>query len=134
MTVEDHLNHIIKNLDEKGSIDTNKISDGCHTFGELYDHRAKLFSVICNLNKEISWKSKLHDDGTMYEGYFIVGIETEEGQATYHYGLELWDLFDVAELPMAPKYDGHNSEQAIERIVSLGKVKKIGSYSKPEGV
>ena len=130
MTIEEHLNHIITNLDDKGEIDTNKISDGSHTFEELYDHRAKLFSVICNLHKEISWKSRLHDDGTMYEGYFIVGIETEEGQATYHYGLELWDLFDVEELPRAPKYDGHHSNQAIERITSLGKVKAKGSYPK----
>ena len=130
MTVEEHLNNIINNLDKKGENDTNKISDGSHTFGELYDHRAKLFSVICNLHREISWKSRLHDDGTMYEGYFIVGIETREGQATYHYGLELWDFFDVKELPMAPKYDGHNSEQAIERIQSLGKVKTKGSYPK----
>ncbi len=130
MTVEDHLNNIIKNLDKKGFIDTNKISDGGHTFDELYNHRAKLFSVICNLHKEISWKSRLHDDGTMFEGYFIVGIETEEGQATYHYGLELWDLFDVVELPRAPKYDGHNSEQAIERIQSLGKIKTKGGYQK----
>ena len=128
MTIEEHLNHIIKNLDEKGSIDTNQISDRCHTFGELYDHRAKLFSVICNLHREISWKSRFHDNGTMFDGYFIVGIETEEGQATYHYGLELWDLFDVEELPKAPKYDGHNSNQAIARILSLGKVKSKGSY------
>jgi len=128
MTIEEHLNHIIKNLDEKGLIDTNQISDKCHTFGELYDHRAKLFSVICNLHRNISWKSRLHDDGTMFDGYFIVGIETEEGQATYHYGLELWDLFDVEELPIAPKYDGHNSDQAIERIQSLGKIKSKEGY------
>lgn len=75
------------------------------------------------MNRSISWKSKFHDDGTMYEGYFIVGIQTGEGQATYHYGLELWDLFDVPELERAPKYDGHNSLQAIQRIYSLGRKK-----------
>lgn len=130
MTIEEHLNHIIKNLDEEGVIDANKISDGSHTFDELYDHRVKLFSVICNLYRDISWKSKFHDDGTMFDGYFIVGIETEEGQATYHHGLDLWDLFDVEELPKAPKYDDHNSNQAIERILSLGKIKPKGCYHK----
>ncbi len=116
----DMINSIIKTFEEQGELDTNLISDGCHSFGELYTHRAMLFSVICHLNRSISWKSKFHDDGTMYEGYFIVGINTEEGQATYHYGVELWDLFDVLELERAPKYDGHNSTQAIQRIYSLG--------------
>ena len=30
--------------------------------------------------------------------------------------LEYWSLFDVKELPSAPKWDGHTAEQAIERI------------------
>lgn len=121
MELEKELNQMIEKLAQQSLIDTNKISDGYHTFDELYEHRAKLFSIICNMNKDISWKSRLHDDGTMIEGMFIVGINTELGHATYHYGLRYWDLFDVKELEKAPKYDGHNSSQAIERILSLGK-------------
>ena len=34
------------------------VSDGYHTFNELYHHRAVLFSVICNLMPEKAWKSK----------------------------------------------------------------------------
>lgn len=120
MTIEEHLNQITYWLNEKNFIDTNLLSDGVHTFGELYEHRAKLFSVICNIFKDISWKSKYHDDGSMVEGYFIVGIDTPKGQATYHYGLCYWDLFAVVELERAPRYDGHTSDQAIERIQSLG--------------
>ena len=63
-------------------------SDGCHTFEELYEHRMALFSVICNTYKDKAWKSKLHDDGTMFKDYFIVGITTEEGEYTYHYHLD----------------------------------------------
>ena len=95
-------------------------SDGYHTFNELYHHRAVLFSVICNIYKDISWKSKRHDDGTMYNGMFIVGIETPSGQATYHYDIEpYWDMFDVKELEYAPKWDGHTPDEAIKRIESL---------------
>lgn len=102
--------------------DIGEISDGYHSFNELYDHRAKLFSVICNSNKELAWKSKLHDTGDMYDGMFIVGIDTPNGQATYHYDIELyWDMFDVKELKKAPKWDGHTSSEAIERILSLSK-------------
>lgn len=99
---------------------TGDTSDGYHTFDELYDHRAKLFSVIVRCFKDRAWKSKLHHDGTMYEGMFIVGVETPQGQATYHYDIDpYWDLFDCKELARAPEWDGHTPEQAISRIVSL---------------
>lgn len=100
------------------------LSDGYHTFNELYHHRAILFSVICNEHPDISWKSKLHHDGTMFDGMFIVGINTPEGQATYHYDINpYWDMFRVRELEKAPEWDGHTSEQAIERIASLTREK-----------
>lgn len=102
----------------KGNI--GNLSDGYHTFNELYHHRAILFSVICNSMPDKAWKSKLHDTGDMYEGMFIVGIETPEGQATYHYDIEpYWDLFKVKELEKAPKYDGHTPQEAIDRISKL---------------
>ena len=105
-------------------------SDGYHTFNELYHHRAVLFSVICNTYKDISWKSKRHDDGTMYDGMFIVGIETPNGQATYHYDIEpYWDMFDVKELEYAPKWDGHTPEEAIERIGWLSIRNNKSSYT-----
>jgi hypothetical protein len=93
------------------------LSDGYHTFNELYHHRAVLFSVICNSMPERAWKSKLHDTGDMFDGMFIVGIETNEGQATYHYDVDpYWDMFHVKELERAPKWDGHTPQDAIERI------------------
>lgn len=97
-----------------------EISDGYHTFNELYHHRAVLFSVICNTHKEIAWKSKVHHDGTMYDGMFVVGINTAAGQATYHYDTDpYWDMFDIKELPAAPEWDGHTPEEAIKRIGDL---------------
>lgn len=69
------------------------ISDGYHTFKELYAHRVKLFVALCNSvydrnknwnnNREVQssyqenefpWKSLKHADGTMYNGMFIAGI------------------------------------------------------------
>ena len=98
------------------------LSDGYHTFNELYEHRAVLFSVICNQNKSKAWKSKKHDDGSMFDGMFIVGIETPLGQATYHYDIEpYWHLFHVEERDVAPPFDGHTSKDAIIRIASLRK-------------
>lgn len=118
---EKYINEMIKREEELGTVDTNNISDGCHTFGELYDHRAKLFSIICNQDFiwEKAWKSQLHNDGTMFDGYFIVGINTPKGQATYHYEIKYWDYFHVKELDRAPEWDGHTANEAIERLLSL---------------
>lgn len=92
-------------------------SDGYHTFNELYHHRAILFSVVCNQNKELAWKSKLHHDGTMFDNMFIVGIDTPAGQATYHYDIEpYWGMFSVKELDKAPEWDGHTPDEAIQRL------------------
>lgn len=98
--------------------DSSRVSDGSHTFDELYYHRMVLFSVICNSNKDISWKSKLHDNGNMIDGMFIVGVETPEGQITYHYPLEFWNNFKVKRVKVAPVWDGHTSED-IDRLFSL---------------
>lgn len=100
---------------------TGETSDGYHTFNELYHHRAVLFSVIARDHPDLAWKSKLHSDGTMYDGMFIVGIETPDGQATYHYDIDpYWEMFDCKELERAPEWDGHTPEQAIARIATLG--------------
>lgn len=99
------------------------VSDGYHTFDELYDHRAIEFAIICRAYPHLSWKSMQHDDPDfpMYEGMFIVGIETPAGQATYHYDINpWWNIFaDVPEYERAPEYDGHTPNDVIERLKSL---------------
>ena len=98
-------------------------SDGYHTFNELYHHRAVLFSVICNDRPTLAWKSKLHHDGTMFDGMFIVGIDTPDGAATYHYDMDpYWNMFNVPEVENAPEWDGHTSDEAIMRIGTLRRV------------
>lgn len=118
--LENYCGELEKELFElKEKIKTGELSDGYHTFNELYHHRAILFSVICNQNKDIAWKSKKHDDGTMFDGMFIVGIKTPLGQYTYHYDIEpYWNMFDVKELENAPKWDGHEPKD-IDRLFSI---------------
>ena len=110
-------------LDKLGNA-TNHVdgntSDGYHTFNELYHHRAVLFSVIVSMFPEMSWKSKKHHDGSMYDNMFIVGINTPQGQATYHYDIDpYWNIFNCTVLENAPEWDGHTSNEAITRIASL---------------
>lgn len=101
---------------------TGDTSDGYHTFNELYHHRAVLFSVIVRDHPDMAWKSKMHHDGTMYDGMFIVGLDTPQGQATYHYDVDpYWDMFECRELDRAPEWDGHTPDDAIARIATIGR-------------
>lgn len=103
------INMTIEKLEDKSGV-----SDGSHTFDELYYHRMYLFSIICSQNRDNAWKSKKHDDGTMFEDYFIVGISTDGGDFSYHYQMKYWNFFtDVTELEFAPLWDGHDSTDII---------------------
>lgn len=112
------INNYLDFLRKEG-ISRKKVSDGYHTFDELYYHRMILFSLLLNANPDISWKAKRHHDGTMFDDTsFICGIETPEGQYTYHYHLKDWDMFKVKALEFAPEYDGHKPSD-ITRLLSI---------------
>ena len=104
--------------DERDNGIGNEIKDEYHTMSELYFNRLVLFSVIVKQFKDKAFKSKKHEDGSMFKDFFIVGLETPQGQYSYHYHIKYWDMFDCKELEYAPKYDGHESSD-IGRLYSL---------------
>lgn len=112
LTIENNI------IQPQNGINIEDISDGYHSYKELYQHRELLFSIICRLFPEKSWKSKAHADGSMDSGWIIVGITTNEGDFTYHYKLEDWNMFPVKELEKAPEYDGHTPKDIV-RLLSL---------------
>ena len=124
----ENINPIIVAMKDTGVLNTKKVSDKYHTFGDLYDHRNYLFSVICSQNKDKSWKSKKHFDeenDPMFNGDFVVGINTPLGVVSYHCKLEFWDLFDdVKEIPNAPEYDGCTQDETFARLRSLASESK----------
>lgn len=105
-----------------GIDDIGELSDGHHTFDGLYHQRAVLFAALVKANKDKAWKSRKHDDGKYCfddPTMFIVGIDTPEGQYTYHYHIDdYWNLFDCKTLERAPKWDGHD-EKDVTRLLSL---------------
>ena len=106
---------------EHKNVGRGGISDGYHTFSELYYHRTVLFAVLCNSYPERAWKAKHHAEGDMpmFEGFFIVGINTPEGQYNYHVSMEHWHMFhEIVEVPTAPRWDGHRPSD-ISRLASL---------------
>lgn len=111
-----------KTLDQQSCKDKGEISDGYHTFNQLYHQRAILFATIVNQNKDKAWKSFKHSDGhyCFDEGgeMFIVGIDTPEGSYTYHYHKKYWDYFNCKELEYGKVWDGH-TEEDVTRLLSL---------------
>lgn len=100
--------------------DVGKLSDGHHTFDDLYWQRCILFAKLVELFKDKAWKTKRHDDGELCFGgdNFLVCIDTPDGPYSYHYPMKDWDLFKCKELYKAKPFDGHTSKD-VERILSL---------------
>ncbi len=118
------VNEHIQRAKEMGILDPKDVSDGYHTFQELYDHRIALFLALCRtINYEADvWRSKLHSDGSMFDGCFVVGIETKPGrQITYHLPIKRWgDTEFIREYEKAPcVYDGHTPQDVLERLKNL---------------
>lgn len=128
------------------NINMNLVSDGYHTFGELYEHRITNFIALCriidggypnimvvsqvepNTIKKMDtgnpvWRSKKHSDGELAFGgtWFVLGISKEKGkQITYHLPIKDWSKTSFAEeLEQAPEWDGHSSEDVLERLSKL---------------
>ena len=93
---------------ELPAVDVEKISDGYHTFEDLYEQRLILSATLAK-NNPYAWKSKRHEDGSVPfgGGWFIMGFDTDEGCYTYHYELNDWDLFQCKELDKGKPWDGH---------------------------
>lgn len=101
------------------TIDVEKISDGYHTFADLYEQRLILSAALAKNNSH-AWKSKRHEDGSVPfgGGWFIMGFDTDEGCYTYHYELKDWDLFQCKELDKGKPWDGHTSKD-VRRLLSI---------------
>ncbi|RYC69610.1 WDGH domain-containing protein [Spirosoma sordidisoli] len=113
-------------------VDSNQVSDGYHTFGELYEHRICLWIALCEIAQTVKdrdeycyehivWRSKAHSDSSEWDGWFLLGLMTEPGkQMTYHLPMSKWDECSFARtLEKAPEYDGHTSSDVLARIKEL---------------
>ncbi len=127
--IEETINSQIHAFAKDKQINTENISDGYHTFGELYEHRIMLFLALCRTmiarwhgsKGEFVWRSVKHSDGSNFPGWFIVGLSKIPGeQITYHLPMKYWKLTDFIEtLDKAPIWDGHTSADVLGRLQKL---------------
>lgn len=116
----------IEELQNKETIETSKgnytitesgdISDGYHTFSELYDHRCLLFLCwMCSdgCSGDVYWYEE------HYPGWdLVVYYEKNIGQISYHIPIKYRHITqklyngDISEY----KYDGHTSEDVLKRL------------------
>ena len=113
-------------------INIGRLSDGYHTFDELYEFRkmynAALFNEWGNPGFDIldvkynvhkSWK---HYDGELAfgGGWFIVSAMLPTGLISNHYKAEDWDLFQVPEVDKALfEFDEHTGADVLQRLKDL---------------
>ena len=109
----------LQSISDMPAADVEKMSDGYHTFADLYEQRLILSSALAKNNPH-AWKSKRHDDGSVPfgGGWFIMGFDTDEGCYTYHYELKDWDLFQCEEMDKGKPWDGHTSKD-VRRLLSM---------------
>lgn len=141
----EEINNTIKKGKEDKVIESDLISDGWHTFGELYQFRKMYNAALFNeWGKDLSivghkdnghgretpiyrakysvHKSWKHNDGEYCFGnekkWFIVSALTPYGLISNHYKAEDWDLFH--KVPVVDKalfsFDGHTGQDVISRL------------------
>lgn len=100
--------------------DAGLVSDGYHTFNELYEHRHLLYLSLLKVGGFKGWRSRRHSDGASYEGWFLVGatVPGVQAQISYHLPDRLWDhcpWLETHEIAPVP-WDGHSSQDVLERL------------------
>jgi hypothetical protein len=103
--------------------DLSQLSDGYHTFADLYEHRHALCLALMRAMPEHCWYSWRHSDGERCFGgndWFIIGIEPPGGNSvTYHLPAELYPAAratGAVELEKARPWDGHSAADVALRL------------------
>ena len=103
--------------------DIGEVSDGYHTFNELYEYRllynASMFNELAKQGLYDVHKSRKHSDGKYpfdNPNWFIVMAELPTGQISNHYEMKDWVLFDIPEKEVANVWDGHSPKDVTERL------------------
>jgi hypothetical protein len=113
--------------------DSGDVSDGYHTFDELYEYRLLYNAALFNeWALSDAWydqepksghfydvhKSYFHSDGlpAFGGGWFVVVAQLPTGQITNHYEAGHWELFKIPARQKAAEWDNHTPEDVAKRL------------------
>lgn len=89
-----------------------EVSDGHHTFEELYQHRYLLFLALLHSNQELdSFKVSNH-----HKGYDLVVTHLYGLQVSYHLPVSLGHYYSHLKEGSHYVWDGHKPTDVIERL------------------
>jgi len=106
---------------------TGSVSDGFHTFDDLYDHRCLLYINLC-LAKPASaaWK---------YDGpsWFLLYLELDTGQISYHLPVRMLPLvLGFIRRDDSYQWDKHKSPDVAARLFESAKRRVSGKIDPAE--
>ena|SRR3990167_11204329 len=89
------------------------ISDGYHTFEELYNHRCLLFVNLCLMDPHNAyWKPE-----PSFGEWFCLYFELPKAQISYHIPNKYLPLVDgKIDRDDEHKFDGHTSDDVVARL------------------
>jgi len=127
MEYKDIINEMIKwGKENVPSFEENELSDGWHTFNDLYEFRklynAVLFNEWADRNLYQVHKSIYHNNGELCfgGGWFIVVAILPSGQISNHYKMKDWDLFKIPSKDKALyPFDGHTPQDVMSRLLAM---------------
>jgi len=102
-------------MNKKFEIKNGDVSDGFHTFDELYDHRCLLFINLClQSHRGCYWYEH-------YKGWPCLTLQNIKDQISYHIPEKYLFLIreaiqEVSKEEGQSKFDGHDSEKVISRL------------------
>lgn len=98
--------------------DTGWVSDGYHTFNELYAHRCLLFCGLMNLiHRQGGFVWRQNDPVGDETGWILGGIALPTGIITYHMNRDCEKyILDIPFLESPPAWDGHTSDDVLFRL------------------
>lgn len=107
--------------------DTGELSDGYHTFNELYAARHILFVNLCLTLPNVAFWTHRNKEGKTMEGWFILGLQSSDEQLTFHLPVEYLPYVagEIKEVERNELYDGHGTDEVLERLSALANITRM---------
>lgn len=94
-------------------IQGNDLSDGYHTFDELYEHRNFLFLTLVRCLKLNCYYKMVGD-------WVILYADTPNGQISYHLPPKFLENVEAfAKKVKNPEWDHHSSDDVLDRLIVM---------------
>lgn len=100
-------------------VDVKDVSDGYHTFAELYRHRDLLMAALMLTDPKSAYVARSNSDGEAFPGYVVAVLTLPTGQISYHVPEDFYAALTARGVPgldWNTEYDGHSSDDVAQRL------------------